>query len=141
MKDTKITLPAKVSTGIEGLDQILKGGLPSNRLYLIEGQPGTGKTTMGLQFLMAGEERGEKGLYITVTESREELIAVGQSHGWNVENLAIQDLTAAGDSFSRESNYTVFHPVEVELDETTKTIVSEVERVNPSRIVFDSLAD
>src|SRR5215203_4525525 len=88
----------RVSTGIEGLDYILKGGLPENRLYLVEGNPGTGKTTMGLRFLLEGERKGEKGLYITLSESREELIAVGQSHGWNLESLIIQDLTVSGES-------------------------------------------
>ena len=141
MNNTKTNTPGRVSTGIEGLDSILKGGLPENRLYLIEGQPGTGKTTMGLQFLLEGEARGEKGLYITVSESREELIGVGKSHGWDLENLTIQDLTVANDALEKETHYTVFHPVEVELDETTKMIVGEIERVNPSRVVFDSLAD
>lgn len=141
MNNKQTTTPGRVSTGIKGLDGILRGGLPENRLYLIEGQPGTGKTTMGLQFLLQGEARGEKGLYITVSESRDELIAVGKSHGWDLENLAIQDLTVANDALAKDSHYTVFHPVEVELDETTKMIVEEIERVNPARVVFDSLAD
>lgn len=141
MDKTNVTIPERVSTGIEGLDSILRGGLPQNRLYLIEGHPGTGKTTMGLQFLLEGERRGEKGLYITVSESREELVAVGKSHGWNLETLEIKDLTVTRDELTNESHYTVFHPVEVELDETTKQIVEELERVNPTRVVFDSLAD
>jgi circadian clock protein KaiC len=141
MAKIKISTPQRVSTGIEGLDAILRGGLPQNRLYLIEGHPGTGKTTIGLHFLREGEKQGEKGLYITVSESREELIAVGKSHGWDLENLEIKDLSVSSDELNEDSHYTIFHPVEVELDETTKEIVREIERINPSRVVFDSLAD
>src|SRR5215204_2761308 len=129
------------STGIEGLDYILKGGLPQNRLYLVEGNPGTGKTTMGLQFLLEGERKGEKGLYITLSESKEELIAVGHSHGWNLESLTIHDLTVSGDTLTDDSRYTIFHPSEVELDETTRAVLDEVERINPKRVVFDSLSE
>jgi circadian clock protein KaiC len=129
------------STGIEGLDYILKGGLSKNRLYLVQGNPGTGKTTMGLQFLLEGERKGEKGLYITLSESKEELIAVGDSHGWNLKKLNIHDLTVSGDTLRDDSRYTVFHPAEVELDETTKAVLNEVERINPERVVFDSLSE
>ena len=131
----------RVSTGIEGLDFILKGGLPKDRLYLLQGNPGTGKTTMGLQFLLEGETQGETSLYITLSESRDELIAVGKSHRLDLEKLNIFDLTISGDSLRDDSRYTVFHPSEVELDETTKKILNEVERINPSRIVFDSLSE
>lgn len=141
MNKADTAIPEKVSTGIEGLDYILKGGLPKNRLYLLQGNPGTGKTTMGLQFLLDGEARGETGLYITLSESREELIAVGKSHDWNLEKLNLHDLTVSGDSLRDDSRYTVFHPSEVELDETTKAILNEVERVNPTRVVFDSLSE
>lgn len=133
--------PERVSTGIEGLDYILRGGLPKNRLYLVEGNPGTGKTTLGLQFLIDGERKGESGLYITLSESKEELIAVGHSHGWSLDKLTIHDLTVSGDSLKEDSRYTVFHPSEVELDETTKAVLNEVERINPSRVVFDSLSE
>lgn len=131
----------RVSTGIAGLDFILRNGLPKNRLYLLQGNPGTGKTTMGLQFLLEGERKGEKGLYITLSESKDELIAVGKSHNWDLEKLNIFDLTVSGDTLRDDSRYTVFHPSEVELDETTKAILNEVERVNPKRIVFDSLSE
>lgn len=131
----------KASTGIEGLDYILKGGLSRNRLYLVQGNPGTGKTTMGLQFLLEGERAGEKGLYITLSESKDELIAVGDSHGWNLQHLNIHDLTVSGDTLRDDSRYTVFHPAEVELDETTREVLNEVERVNPVRVVFDSLSE
>ncbi len=96
---------------------------------------------MGLQFLLKGEAKGEKGLYITLSESKEELIAVGNSHGWDLEKITIHDLTVSGDSLRDDSRYTVFHPAEVELDETTKAVLNEVERINPSRVVFDSLSE
>ncbi len=141
MNDTETFISDRVSTGIEGLDFILKGGLPKNRLFLLQGNPGTGKTTMGLQFLRDGEAKGETGLYITLSESRDELIAVGKSHYWNLEDLNLFDLTISGESLRDDYRYTVFHPSEVELDETTKAILNEVERVNPTRIVFDSLSE
>ena len=128
-------------TGILGLDKILKGGLPKNRLHLIEGSPGTGKTTLGLQFLLEGVRTGDKCLYITLSESRDELNAVAQSHGWSLDGMAVQDLTESGESLTDNSRYTVFHPSEVELDETTRLILDEVERTNPDRIVFDSLSE
>ena len=133
--------PDRVSMGIEGLDFILKGGLTKNRLYLLQGNPGTGKTTIGLQFLLDGEEKGETGLYITLSENKGELIAVGKSHGWDLEKLNIFDLTISGDTLRDDSRYTVFHPSEVELDETTRAILTEVERINPKRVIFDSLSE
>jgi circadian clock protein KaiC len=131
----------KVSTGIAGLDSILRGGLPRNRIYLLEGNPGTGKTTLGLQFLLDGARVGEKGLYITLSESREELMSVADSHGWSLDGLNICDLTVSETSLRADSHYTVFHPSEVELDEATRAVLDEVDRVKPSRIVFDSLSD
>ena len=132
----------RVPTGIIGLDYILKGGLPKNRLQLVEGNPGTGKTTLGLQFLLEGTRLGEVGLYITLSESKEELASVAESHGWSLDGLNVQDLTdAGGDSLRDGSQYTVFHPSEVELDETTRLILAEVERINPQRVVFDSLSE
>jgi circadian clock protein KaiC len=131
----------RLSTGIKGLDHILKGGLPKNRLHLVEGSPGTGKTTLGLQFLLEGERRGERGLYITLSESHEELISVAESHGWSLDGIEVQDLTESGDSLTDNSRYTVFHPSEVELDETTRAILDEVERIDPVRVVFDSLSE
>ena len=134
-------LSERLPTGIVGLDYILKGGLPKDRLHLIEGSPGTGKTTLGLQFLLEGARRGETGLYITLSESGEELMAVAESHGWSLDDIQIQDLTQSGDSLTDNSSYTVFHPSEVELDETTRAVLDEIERVNPVRVVFDSLSE
>lgn len=131
----------KTPTGIEGLDEILKGGLPKNRLYLLEGDPGTGKTTIGLQFLLEGVRSGETCLYITLSESKEEVNEVAKSHGWTLDGIEIQDLTISGDSLQDDSHYTVFHPAEVELDETTRSVLDSVERTNPTRVVFDSLSE
>jgi circadian clock protein KaiC len=131
----------KVSTGIAGLDNILRGGFPRNRIYLLEGNPGTGKTTLGLQFLLEGARIGEQGLFITLSESREELVSVAHSHGWSLESLNICDLTVSETSLTADSHYTVFHPSEVELDETTRAVLDEVDRVKPARIVFDSLSE
>ena len=139
--NTEAISPEKISTGIAGLDFILRGGLPKNRLFLVQGNPGTGKTTIGLQFLLEGERKGERGLYITLSESKEELLSVGLSHGWNLDALNIYDLTVSGDTLTDDSRYTVFHPAEVELDETTKKVLAEVERLNPARVVFDSLSE
>jgi circadian clock protein KaiC len=133
--------PERLSTGIVGLDDILKGGLPKNRLHLVEGSPGTGKTTLGLQFLLEGMRRGEKCLYVTLSENLEELLAVAESHGWSLDGVEIQDLTGSGESLTDNSRYTVFHPSEVELDETTRAVLGEIERIKPVRVVFDSLSE
>lgn len=131
----------KASTGIDGLDKILRGGLPRNRLHLLEGNPGTGKTTLGLQFLLEGARNGERGLYITLSETREELIAVARSHGWSLDSLSICDLTISENSLKNNSHYTIFHSSEVELDETTQAVLDEVDRIEPVRVVFDSLSE
>jgi circadian clock protein KaiC len=128
--------------GVPGLDHILNGGLPRNQLYLVEGDPGSGKTTLGLHFLREGIARGETVLYVTLSETKQELAAVAASHGWDVGEMPIHEL-AAGDRmpFKPDDQYTFFHPSEVELGETTQAVLSEVERVSPARVVFDSLSE
>src|SRR4051812_42831889 len=132
---------ACVSTGIAGLDQLLGAGLPPTRVYLIDGDPGSGKTTLGLQFLREGVTRGEKVLYVTLSETRAELAAVAASHGWTLDGMSIHELSPSDESFQPDDQYTFFHPSEVELSVTTKAVLAEVERINPSRVVFDSLSE
>src|SRR6185295_11315889 len=104
-----------LSTGIPGLDTILGGGLLASRIYLIEGEPGTGKTTTGLQFLAEGVRRGESVLYITLAESSAELAAVGASHGWNMNGIRIHEVLPSQDLLNPEQQYTMFHASEVEM--------------------------
>lgn len=136
-----VSVPERCATGIVGLDDVLEGGFPANRLYLVEGEPGAGKTTLALQFLMAGARNGESGLYVTLSETEEELQAVARSHGWSLDGLSIHELVPAGDALKPDSQYTIFHPSEIELSETTNAVLQEVERLNPSRVVFDSLSE
>ncbi len=131
----------RCSFGIEGLDDILLGGIPANRFYLIQGDPGVGKTTLALQFLLEGARRGEKGLYITLSETKDELEAVAESHGWDLGRLDIVELSAVEDQIINDSQNTLFHPVEVELTETVDFLLREVDRLNPARVVFDSLSE
>jgi circadian clock protein KaiC len=129
------------STGIAGLDDVLVGGFPRNHLFLVEGHPGTGKTTMALQFLLAGEREGERGLYVTLSESRDEIVEVGKSHGWNLDSIPIFEMTPDEEDLSPEEQYTVFHPSDVELNDTTKLVLQQVEQAKPTRVVFDSLSE
>src|ERR1700722_12672207 len=104
-----------VRTGVPGLDYILSGGLPANHLYLIEGDPGTGKTTLGLQFLLEGFKSGEKGLYVTLSETKSELLTVAASHGWSIDAIGIFELASLEQRLQAAEQYSVFHPSEVEL--------------------------
>ena len=131
----------RVSTGSEGLDNILGGGFDANRMYLYEGRPGTGKTTMALQFLLEGVRRGERVLYITLSETKRELMLVAERHGWSLENVDIFELVPPETTLDPERELTVFHPAEMELSETTGLIFAEVERINPARVVLDSLSE
>jgi circadian clock protein KaiC len=131
----------KVPTGISGLDEILGGGLPPRRLYLIQGAPGCGKTTLALQFLLTGARAGEKALYISLSETREEVEEVARSHGWPLESIEIVELSAIDQQLAAQSQNTLFHASEVELTETTKLLLDAVERVKPTRVAFDSLSE
>lgn len=132
---------AKSGTGIKGLDVILQGGLPRNRLYLLQGEPGTGKTTIALQFLLEGARQGENVLYITFSETKEELEQVARSHGWDLTKVSLLELSAIEQQLKPEFQNTVFHPVEVEMNQTTQILFEEVTRVKPTRIVFDSVSE
>lgn len=129
------------ATGIAGLDNILGGGLARNHLYLVEGDPGTGKTTIAMQFLMEGVRAGQKGLYITLSESKAELLEIAESHGWLIDGIEIFELAPDEKLLKSEVQYTVFNPSEVELSDTTTAVLSEVERLQPARVVFDSLSE
>jgi circadian clock protein KaiC len=131
----------RLHTGVEGLDGVLDGGIPTGHLYLVEGDPGTGKTTLALQFLLQGLETGEKGMYITLSESKQELEQVAESHGWSLEDISIYEMVPPDEDLSAESQYTVFHPSEVELADTMTAILKQVEEVDPQRVVFDSLSE
>lgn len=135
------TAPGKSLTGVPGLDSVMAGGYPTNYMFLVEGDPGTGKTTLALQFLLEGVRRGEKGLYVTLSESAEELRGVAASHGWSLEGIEIFELMPDLEALQPDAQYTVFHPSEVELTGTTQAIFETVERVNPARVVFDSLSE
>lgn len=128
-------------TGVSGLDDILSGGLTPHRLYLLDGDPGSGKTTLSLQFLLQGLKDGDKGLYITLSETKEELIAGAQSHGWSLDGLEILELIADATELDSDMQITMYHPSEVELSETTKRVLEAVDSLKPSRIVFDSLSE
>ena len=140
MNDTPVSRPS-VSSGIPGLDDVLVGGFTPDRLYLIEGVPGSGKTTLAMQFLLEGIKRGEKALYVSLSETEEELREVAASHGWDLDGLHIHELSPPQDRLDPDAQYTMFHPSEVELGDTTKRMLEEVERLNPQRLVFDSLAE
>ena len=129
------------ATGIGGLDDVLAGGFTRDRLYLIEGVPGSGKTTLALQFLLEGVRSGERVLYVTLSETEEELRAVALSHGWSLDGITVRELVPGEESLLPDDQYTMFHPSEVELSETTKTILQDVERLRPTRVVFDSLSE
>lgn len=127
-------------TGIDGLDGILGGGLPAHHLYLVEGEPGSGKTTLGLQFLIAGAAKGESGMYVTLSETADELRGVAASHGWDLKGIEIFEL---GGLEGREvdQGYTIFHPAEVELQQTVDQVFEVVREREPRRLVFDSLSE
>ena len=133
--------PERIQTGISGLDDILNGGLPQGHLYLVEGNPGTGKTTLALQFLLEGVRRGENVIYVTLSESRKELEQVARSHGWSAASLQIYEMVPLEDDLSPEAQYTVFHPSEVELADTITAILERVDATKPQRVVFDSLSE
>lgn len=129
-----------LSTGIEGMDTLLGGGLTARRVYLLEGEPGAGKTTAGLQFLNEGVRNGESVVYITLAENREELAAVAASHGWTLDGIHVHEVLP-DENMLAGSQYSMFHPSEVELADTLKTVLGVVEERQPTRVVLDSLSE
>lgn len=136
-----MALPQQISTGVSGLDEILGGGLPRKRVYLAQGEPGTGKTTLGLQFLLQGVKEGESVLHITLSETEEEIRAVAESHGWTLDQVHLFEVKGSEDQLGIEDEYTAFHPAEVELGETVQSLLAAVDRVKPQRVVVDSLSE
>jgi circadian clock protein KaiC len=128
-------------TGIEGLDDILVGGFVRNRLFLVEGVPGSGKTTLALQFLLEGARVGETVLCVTLSETEEELRAVADSHGWNLTGVTLRELTPSEDELAPDEQTTMFHAPELELAATITRVLEDVERLKPTRVVFDSLSE
>jgi circadian clock protein KaiC len=138
-KETQLWLE-KTPTGIGGLDYLLRGGLPAHRIHLIEGHPGSGKTTFGLQFLLEGVRRGESCMYITLSETEDELRANAGSHGWSLDGIHIQELQPA-ENLRPEEQYTLFHPAEIELGDLSRNVFDAVEKFKPARVVLDSVSD
>ncbi|QYF92225.1 circadian clock protein KaiC [Massilia sp. PAMC28688] len=130
-----------LSTGVPGLDTILGGGLTSDRLFLIEGEPGTGKTTLALQFLHEGVRNGESVIYITLAETMVELKAVALSHGWSMDGIHVEDIIPNENILHPDQQFTIFHPSEVEMGMTTQRILDAIEKYKPTRVVLDSLSE
>lgn len=134
-------LEQRAATGISAFDDIMSGGFARGHMYLLEGEPGAGKTTLALQFLMAGVKLGERVLYITLSESQQELKFVAQSHGWNVDGIDVMELSYLDDRHKPESQYTVFDAADVELGDTMNRLREQVETIKPQRVVVDSLSE
>ncbi|MDM0026359.1 ATPase domain-containing protein [Variovorax saccharolyticus] len=132
---------ALLRMGVPGLDNILGGGLTPHRLYLLEGAPGAGKTTVAIQFLREGAARGESVLYVTLSETKAELEGVAISHGWDMRGVEVREMLPAQDALEPDEQHTMFHPSEVELSETTLRILADVDVIKPTRVVFDSLSE
>lgn len=131
----------KEPTGVPGLDEILSGGVPAHRLYVVEGDPGSGKTTFALQFLREGVRLGQRVLYVTLSETLEELTDVATSHYWTLDGIDLLELDSLSERFQQGADYTVFHPSDVELEDTVSRIRAEVERLNPQRVALDSVSE
>ena len=131
----------RAKTGVPGLDEVLHGGLISKRLYLIDGNPGAGKTTFALQFLLEGRRADEKCLYVTLSETKQELEEGAQSHGWDLTGIDIIELLATERELQGDEQLTMLPPSEVELGETTRSIIEAIERIEPTRMVLDSLSE
>jgi circadian clock protein KaiC len=129
------------ASGVKGLDDVLAGGMPRGCFYLVQGDPGSGKTTLALQFLLEGERRGERGFYVTLSETQVELEKVAHSHGWTLDDIPLLELSAIESLLRPESQTTVFHAAELELNGVTQLMLDEIRKHQPTRIVFDSLSE
>ncbi len=140
-KRTPAALRRPLEPAIAGLDDVLTGGLPSNRLYLVKGEPGVGKTTLALQFLIEGVRAGQRVLYITLSETEIEIRQVAESHGWSLAGINLYELSSAEQTLSLNDENTLYSTADVDLKETMRVLLDEVERVKPQRVVFDSLSE
>jgi len=131
----------RAASGIAGLDEILGGGFAAHRTFLVEGTPGVGKTTLAMQFLIEGVRRGERCLYVTLSESRDEMQAVAASHGWSLQGIDIIELSQVERTLGSAQQNTLFHPAEVELGQLAELITAEFDRIRPRRMVLDSLSE
>lgn len=130
-----------VPTGVVGLDDVLGGGLQRRRVYLVEGVPGSGKTTLAIQFLLAAVARGESALYVTLSETLEELQAVAESHGWSLDKILVHEMVPNEGTLDPDEQSTMFHPSEIELAQTTRAILADVDQHSPTCLVIDSLSE
>ena len=129
------------ASGLASLYDILGGGFVLGRLHLVEGRPGTGKTTLGMQFVLAGRDQNDKVLYVSMSETSDELHAVAAAHGWSLEGVERCELVPPDGEDGGGSRQTMFRPSEVELGETIRLLCNEIERIDPARIVLDSLSE
>jgi circadian clock protein KaiC len=134
-------LSGAAGTGIPGLDDILAGGLARDRVYLIEGSPGTGKTTAALSFLLEGASRGERGLYISLSETAAELRDSAKSHGWDLADIEVFELVPPESLLDEKQQQSLLYSSDLELGETTRMMFEQVERLRPDRVVIDSLSE
>ncbi len=144
MPDTETQIETddpRCPSGISGLDNILGGGLPPNCFYLVQGDPGAGKTTLALQFLLEGLRRGESVFYITLSETEAELFKVAHSHGWSLDRIPLLELSAIDNLLRPDAQTTVFHPSELELNKITNLLLEHIQKLRPARVVFDSLSE
>ena len=141
MTSAKKTGSIGIPTGSDALDHILAGGYEKGRVHLLEGRPGSGKTTLAMQFLMAARERGEKALYITLSEGRDELLQSAASHGWSLDGIEIYELIPPELSLDPSQHQSVVYASDLELGETVQLVMDEVRRQEPTCVVFDSLSD
>src|SRR6187399_1515145 len=131
----------ELKTGIQGLDEVLRGGLPENRCYLLEGTPGAGKTTLAMQFLLQGARDHKRSMYITLSETAEELRASATSHGWSLDGINIREYVITDANIERDREVTMYHTPELELGDTISRMLSDIREFHPDRVVIDALSE